>query len=196
MHLNKDILPGADALSTPQTVILDEPTLGLDPDARRLVWDYIRERCIARTIIVTTQSAEEAEALGKRIAVINKGKVLCCGTPDFLNEKYGVFLKLDTFLSLIITLYSFIFCLTDVGYRLTIEKNNEKPFDAIRSFIEVYFPDMECLEDSENHVTLLFHIYEGHKIEAMLSDLEQQKLDLSVINYEINAVTLEDVLVK
>jgi ABC-2 type transport system ATP-binding protein len=66
----------------PDLIFLDEPTVGLDIEARRSMWATIRslaER--GKTVLLTTHYLEEADALAHRIVVINKGKVICSGTP-------------------------------------------------------------------------------------------------------------------
>jgi ABC-2 type transport system ATP-binding protein len=66
----------------PDLIFLDEPTVGLDIEARRSMWSTIRslaER--GKTVLLTTHYLEEADALAHRIVVINKGKVVCSGTP-------------------------------------------------------------------------------------------------------------------
>ncbi|NWG06549.1 MAG: ABC transporter ATP-binding protein [Chloroflexi bacterium] len=69
----------------PQIVLLDEPTSALDPHARRAVWDVIRQlHDEGRTIVLTTHSMEEAEALCGRIAIIDRGQIVACDTPSAL----------------------------------------------------------------------------------------------------------------
>jgi len=66
----------------PRIVLLDEPTSALDPHARRAVWDIIRQmHDEARTVIITTHAMEEAEALCGRVAIIDQGRIIACGTP-------------------------------------------------------------------------------------------------------------------
>jgi ABC-2 type transport system ATP-binding protein len=66
----------------PDLIFLDEPTVGLDIEARRLMWAQIRSlRARGKTILLTTHYLEEADALADRIVVINKGRVVCEGTP-------------------------------------------------------------------------------------------------------------------
>ena len=66
----------------PELLFLDEPTTGLDPQARRQVWDFIESlRKSGRTIVLTTHYMEEATRLADRVAIMDHGKVIAVGTP-------------------------------------------------------------------------------------------------------------------
>ena len=74
----------------PKILFLDEPTAGLDPQARRLVWDFIRDlKKEDITIILMTHDMVEADSLSDRVAILDHGKVIVLGTPTELKEKYG-----------------------------------------------------------------------------------------------------------
>ena len=71
-------------------LFLDEPTVGLDPSARRMLLDYIKKQVKAGlTVFFTTHIMEEAEYLCDEIAIIDKGKILAFDTPAGLKQKYG-----------------------------------------------------------------------------------------------------------
>src|SRR5580698_8084755 len=72
----------------PELLFLDEPTTGLDPQARRHLWDLVEElKRAGRTIILTTHYMEEAEQLCDRVAIMDQGKVIALGTPNELIAK-------------------------------------------------------------------------------------------------------------
>ena len=76
----------------PQVLFLDEPTVALDPQIRRHIWDLVRE--IARsgvTVLLTTHYIEEAEALCDRVSIINKGVLVDVQTPRTFCEALGTF---------------------------------------------------------------------------------------------------------
>ena len=77
-------------VNNPQLVILDEPTTGLDPQARRAVWDVIRElKKEDRCVLLTTHYLEEAEVLADRVAIMNHGRIISSGTTEEILEKEG-----------------------------------------------------------------------------------------------------------
>jgi ABC-2 type transport system ATP-binding protein len=72
-------------INQPKIIFLDEPTTGLDPQARRNLWDLIREiQSRGTTVIITTHYMDEAEILCDRVAVIDAGKIISLATPDKL----------------------------------------------------------------------------------------------------------------
>uniref|UniRef100_A0A8C4INI3 P-type phospholipid transporter n=1 Tax=Dicentrarchus labrax TaxID=13489 RepID=A0A8C4INI3_DICLA len=70
-------------------VILDEPTAGVDPYARRGIWELLLKYKQGRTIILSTHHMDEADILGDRIAIISHGKMRCCGSSLFLKKCFG-----------------------------------------------------------------------------------------------------------
>jgi ABC-2 type transport system ATP-binding protein len=74
----------------PELLFLDEPTTGLDPQARRQVWDLIEAlKAAGRTIVLTTHYMEEAERLADRVAIVDHGRVIARGTPRELIDSLG-----------------------------------------------------------------------------------------------------------
>jgi ABC-2 type transport system ATP-binding protein len=74
----------------PQLLFLDEPTTGLDPQARRQLWELINElRAGGRTIVLTTHYMEEAERLCDRVAIVDHGRAIALGTPRALVQSLG-----------------------------------------------------------------------------------------------------------
>ena len=78
-------------INDPKIVFLDEPTVGMDPRARRSTWEFIGSlKSTDKTIILTTHYIEEAEALCDRVAIIDYGRLIELGSPKDLMEKYEV----------------------------------------------------------------------------------------------------------
>ncbi len=111
-------------LHEPQILFLDEPTLGLDPQTRERIWEYIENlaRKLKMTIILTTHYMEEAEKLCDRIAIIDNGKIIVLDSPE--NLKHSI--KGDTVFLKGRNLHSEIF------EKLTFVRKIEKLSDGIR----------------------------------------------------------------
>jgi ABC-2 type transport system ATP-binding protein len=88
-------------INDPKIVLLDEPTVAMDPKSRRAVWDYIRElKEQGKAIVLTTHYMEEAQELCNRVAILDDGKLIALGSPlDLIEQHHAknleeVFLKL------------------------------------------------------------------------------------------------------
>jgi ABC-2 type transport system ATP-binding protein len=75
-------------VNEPQILFLDEPTTGLDPQARRNLWELAQSiRAEGRTIVLTTHYMDEAETLCDRVAIMDHGKILAMAPPDTLIQR-------------------------------------------------------------------------------------------------------------
>jgi ABC-2 type transport system ATP-binding protein len=108
-------------VSDPQILFLDEPTLGLDPQSRRGIWEHIVELKGKKTILLTTHYLEEADALADRIAIIDEGKIVALGTPQELKDSIS-------------------------DMQVMVVKAKNLPPDAIEGLKEIY-PEVKATED-------------------------------------------------
>jgi ABC-2 type transport system ATP-binding protein len=77
-------------VNDPELVFLDEPTTGLDPQARRAVWEVIRTlKGEGRSVLLTTHYLDEAEELADVVAIMNHGKIIASGTPEEIIARHG-----------------------------------------------------------------------------------------------------------
>lgn len=78
-------------INHPQVLFLDEPTLGLDAQTRRSIWEYINELNMReeKTIVLTTHYMEEADQLCKRVAIMDHGKIIALDSPQKLKNSIG-----------------------------------------------------------------------------------------------------------
>ncbi len=85
-------------LHDPHLLYLDEPTLGVDVQSRRAIWDYILSlRDQGKTVLITTNYLEEAQVLCERIAILDQGKLIAVDTPEHLKQTYvGLVVELET----------------------------------------------------------------------------------------------------
>jgi len=163
-------------------VILDEPTAGVDPYARRGIWDLLLKLKPGRTIVLSTHHMDEADLLGDRIAIISQGKLKCCGSPLFLKSCYGV------------------------GYYITLVKNNKKLSVAskmveekekvsdeleggLMQLVQSVVPVAKFHEETSRELTFILP-YEsiGEKFSSLLS-----KLDELGIGYGVTDTSLEEI---
>jgi ABC-2 type transport system ATP-binding protein len=88
-------------ISNPEIAFLDEPTVAMDPQSRRAVWDFIRGlKTAGKTIILTTHYMEEAEELCDTVGIIDQGKLIARGSPTELKEQYRAENLEDVFIQL------------------------------------------------------------------------------------------------
>lgn len=99
--MKRSLLLARALINRPELIILDEPTTGLDPHTRHMVWNRLREvKGNGTTLVLTTHYMEEAEQLCDRVAIMDLGRIVATGTPGQLMAEHGcenlekVFLKL------------------------------------------------------------------------------------------------------
>ena len=77
-------------VNSPELLFLDEPTTGLDPNARRAIWEVIRKlKAKGKTIILTTHYLDEAQQLSDRVAIMDHGKIVAMGTTQEIIDQHG-----------------------------------------------------------------------------------------------------------
>jgi ABC-2 type transport system ATP-binding protein len=83
-------------VNSPDILFLDEPTTGLDPTARRAIWEVIRAlKAKGKTIVLTTHYLDEAQILSDRVAIMNNGQIVAIGSSDEIIAEYGSGEKLE-----------------------------------------------------------------------------------------------------
>jgi len=91
--MQRRLLIARSLLTEPSVLFLDEPSIGLDPQIRRQMWDIIRKiRIDGRTVVLTTHYIEEAEALCDRVGILAKGSLIALDTPDNLKAMVGEYI--------------------------------------------------------------------------------------------------------
>ncbi|XP_044267018.1 phospholipid-transporting ATPase ABCA1-like [Tribolium madens] len=155
-----------------KVVILDEPTAGMDPSARRTVWALLQKQKSGRTILLTTHYMDEADVLGDRIAIMSFGELQCCGSSFFLKKKFGS------------------------GYSLIVEVTPKCQPRYVTDLLRKYIPYMEIHAQMGSELTYILPDRESQKFEALLYDLEHQKASLGVENFGISLASLEEIFLK
>lgn len=153
----------------PEIVVLDEPSAGLDPQSRLVLWEYIHSlsKEKGKTIILTTHIMEEADRLSDRIAIMDHGKLLVLDTPESLKKKIG---RGDV-----------------VEIQLSNPEMNDKVVSLMRS--------MEGIEEVKEikgkvNVSALDAV---SKLPGMIRSIEE--MGVSILDTSIRRNTLEDVFI-
>ncbi|CAF1017355.1 unnamed protein product, partial [Brachionus calyciflorus] len=175
-------------VSGSKTVILDEPTSGVDPFNRMKIWDIILEFRSGRTIVLTTHYLEEADVLSDRIAIIHQGKLQCCGSSLFLKNRFGS------------------------GYILTIDKKAFTPSSAslgiskqmmlenkvlttekIHEFIQKRIPGTILTRQLNNTLNFTLPYSQKTNFKNFFNSLDRNKNSLEISSYGISDTTLEEI---
>ncbi|XP_072556139.1 phospholipid-transporting ATPase ABCA1 isoform X2 [Paramormyrops kingsleyae] len=170
---NKRKLSTAIALiGAPPVIFLDEPTTGMDPKARRFLWNcilsVIKE---GRSVILTSHSMEECEALCNRMAIMVNGRFCCLGSVQHLKNRFGD------------------------GYTIILRlAEPSKDPCPVHAFIKSSFPGIELKERHQN--VLQYHLQsQGGSLAHIFSILSSNSKELSVEDYSVSQTTLDQVFV-
>uniref|UniRef100_A0AAQ5XK68 ATP-binding cassette sub-family A member 2 n=1 Tax=Amphiprion ocellaris TaxID=80972 RepID=A0AAQ5XK68_AMPOC len=178
-----------------RAVILDEPTAGVDPYARRAIWDLILKYKQGRTILLSTHHMDEADLLGDRIAIISHGKLKCCGSPLFLKSTYGDGYKLT-----LVKKQS-----EDIGFHLQppsplSPSSCLSPCSEARvtQFIQQFVASCLLVSDSNTELSYVLPSEAVKKgcFERLFQALEQSLDSLALTSFGVMDTTLEEVFLK
>jgi ABC-2 type transport system ATP-binding protein len=150
-------------IASPPIIFLDEPTTGLDPRSRLIMWDIIEQLVsTGTTILLTTQDMDEADHLADRIVVINGGKIIAEGTSDELKQRVG-------------------------SERLEITVAKESNFEKAKKVVE------EDSLHSDSKMRTLSLVTKGgmHQLKQVLNRLDEAGIDVE--NVSFRSPTLDDV---
>eukprot|EP01083_Nonionella_stella_P215836 776456_1 len=156
-------------------VILDEPTTGMDPFARRATWSLIKEYKKNRCVVLTTNSMDEAEVLADRIAIMVGGKLVCCGSGFYLKEQY------------------------DVGYALTIQLrstiNRNQILGSLNDVVQDHIKDgsSRIIRQAATQIVYRISFESNPHMPTLFHYIDEHRKELGVTKYTISATTLKQV---
>jgi ABC-2 type transport system ATP-binding protein len=177
----------------PKVMFLDEPTLGLDPNSRKSMWNYIQKLVKEEkiTIILTTHYMEEADTLCDRIGFINKGKIIAIDTPQQLKlmvKNNNDSNNTDKYIGDIIRLYF------KVTKQINSQNNNNNNNNILTKNIEIlksfkFVKKVEQIKESENDdLVLILHVDNmNYNLPIILKSIDKVKY------IEFSQPTLDDV---
>ncbi|KAJ3012755.1 UNVERIFIED_CONTAM: hypothetical protein HDU68_001040 [Siphonaria sp. JEL0065] len=158
-------------VGNPAVVFLDEPTTGLDPEVRRLIWNIIQGARDNKTIILTTHSMEEAETLCQRIGIMAKGSLRCIAPPLRLKELYGK------------------------GFKLAFHSLAEDTERAC-AFVETVLPiGWKKVDAFSTNTAYEFPASSANAMPDLFEIMEKEKLANGIAEWSISQTTLEEVFV-
>ncbi|XP_070574888.1 phospholipid-transporting ATPase ABCA3-like [Ptychodera flava] len=153
-------------------VILDEPTSGMDPYARRATWDLLLKYKAGKTMVLTTHFMDEADLLGDRIAIMANGQLMCSGSSLFLKNRYGI------------------------GYHMNLVKNAACDRIAIDSLIKRHVPPAELVSDVGAELSYILPRENTPAFTPMFQELEENLSNLGIDSYGVSVTTMEEVFMK
>uniref|UniRef100_A0A8C3V6W8 Cholesterol transporter ABCA5 n=1 Tax=Catharus ustulatus TaxID=91951 RepID=A0A8C3V6W8_CATUS len=162
---------GVAVLGNPKVLLLDEPTAGMDPCSRHIVWNLLRSRKAKGVTVFSTHFMDEADILADRKAVISQGMLKCLGSSLFLKSKWGI------------------------GYRLSMHIDAYCDAEAATALIRQHIPAASLLQQSHEQLVYSLPLRDMDKFPGLFSDLDTHS-HLGVITYGVSMTTLEDVYLK
>uniref|UniRef100_A0A673NN47 ATP-binding cassette sub-family A member 3-like n=1 Tax=Sinocyclocheilus rhinocerous TaxID=307959 RepID=A0A673NN47_9TELE len=155
-----------------KVVMLDEPTSGMDPSARRATWDLLQGEKRGRTILLTTHFMDEADLLGDRIAIMASGELQCCGSSLFLKNKYGA------------------------GYHMVIVKDAFCNVSEITRLVHMYVPDATLESSAGAELSYILPKESTSRFELLFAELEMNRDELGIASYGASVTTMEEVFLR
>jgi len=156
-------------IGNPMVALLDEPTTGVDPFSKRVVWDVIHAYKQTRSVVLTTHSMEEAETLCDRVAIICDGKMKCIDKPVQLKARYGA------------------------RYNLSISHKGDSA-EIIR-FVASIIPEYQLVDDLAETCVLSLP-KNSIKMSALFEAIQKNLKTLHITDWGLLQSSLADVLMK
>ncbi|XP_053658365.1 phospholipid-transporting ATPase ABCA3-like [Anopheles marshallii] len=155
-----------------KVVLCDEPTSGMDPSARRALWDLLIKEKQGRTILLSTHFMDEADILGDRIAIMAEGELKACGSSFFLKKRFGV------------------------GYRLICVKGANCDRARLTGLLRRHIPTIGIDTDIGSELSYVLNEDFTAVFQDLLRDLEENVEQCGITSYGISLTTLEEVFLR
>ncbi|XP_059614826.1 phospholipid-transporting ATPase ABCA3 isoform X2 [Phlebotomus argentipes] len=155
-----------------KVVLCDEPTSGMDPSARRALWDLLQAEKKGRTILLSTHFMDEADILGDRIGILYDGELKCYGSSFFLKKTFGM------------------------GYHLICVKGPHCNTYDITNLLDRYVPGIKVENDIGTELSYQLPDSASKMFQPMLKELEEHSTKLGIDSYGISLTTLDEVFMK
>ncbi|XP_070381262.1 phospholipid-transporting ATPase ABCA3-like isoform X2 [Dermacentor albipictus] len=160
-------------VSDPEVLILDEPTAGLDPETRRIVWDTLQNVGKKKTLLISSHDMEEADAIADQIIIMASGVVVCSGSTAFLKRASGG------------------------GYKLTFSKvANAFKLNDVMNIVRHAVPEAIVDDDKQEEVSIALGTLDNEGFPAMFRALESSLQRLGIASIGVTVASMKDVYLK
>lgn len=149
-----------------------ETASGMDPAARRALWDILIQEKKGRTILLTTHFMDEADVLGDRIAIMADGDLKTIGSSFYLKKKFGV------------------------GYRLVCVKAAGCEPNQITNILSNYIPGIAVETNVGSELTYVLKEDYVSQFRTIFADIEKKSVQLKIDSFGVSLTTLEEVFLK
>jgi len=158
-------------IGNPPVLFLDEPTSGMDPRARRFLWDMITANVReGRCVILTSHSMEECDALCNRLAIMVNGQFQCIGSPQHLKNTYGD------------------------GYSLIMKVEGREPdVEPVKTFVQKTFVGAELKECHHGYIRYHLPREKLPPLSEIFLQVEKEKKALKLEDYSISQTSLDEI---
>ena len=165
----------------PDFIVADEPTAGIDPAARRKIWNVLRERRHGRCVLLCTHFMDEAKLLSDRICIMKACKLRCSGTPLFLKQRFGVG-------------YNFL----AVFESPEISHDKERLQRAANNLLSLSTKHMKGCKIQRiggKEVTIRLPAEQEEGLVRFLKELENQRSDMNIGAFGVENASLEEIFI-
>ncbi|CAK8673428.1 unnamed protein product [Clavelina lepadiformis] len=153
-------------------VILDEPTSGMDPAARRAIWEVLQEYRSRCSMLLSTHFMDEADLLGDRIAIMAKGKLRCVGSSVFLKNKFGV------------------------GYHIVLTKTSDCDVNKLTELFQSNVPETRLERSAGAELSFVLPFQASPQFPKLFQTLDSQAVSLGISGFGAMVTTMEEVFLR
>ncbi|XP_049624340.1 ATP-binding cassette sub-family A member 6-like [Suncus etruscus] len=174
-HLNegqkRKLTFGIAILGDPRVLLLDEPTVGVDPFSRHRIWSFLKEHKNDRVILLSTNFLDEVDYVADRKVIMSNGRIKSVGSSEFLKRRWGL------------------------GYNLSLYRNETCDPEKITSFIHHHIPEAKLKAESKEKLVYSLPLEKTNAFPELFSDLDKGS-GPGVMSYDVSISTLNEIFTK
>ncbi|PWU94416.1 putative ABC transporter [Trypanosoma cruzi] len=154
----------------PKVVLLDEPTAGMDPIARRGVWKSIQKIAEKCSVLLTTHHLDEVEALADCVAIMVDGDLRCIGNKTHLKNKFGT------------------------GVEMSLRIRDKSCRQKVERLVETFFPD--AVLNEYNNQRFVYSLPKRIPLYAVFEVLQRNEVQVGITDYGVSQTSIEQVFMR